>query len=218
VSSTVLNDVRIALGRSAPVTPEPLPPFVEPGVASDISARIDRFEQEAAAVRARIHRCAESDLAEKIAEICAPLNGEVAISGLPFDNLKGSLQALGLSIFDGANLNHEQLIASLANCVAGVTAADYAIAETGTIGLSSDEENALLVSLLPPVHIALLKSAQISATLAEVIALIGTERSGRRDPARSVSFITGPSRTSDVELVLSIGVHGPKELHVIIFD
>ena len=99
-----------------------------------------------------------------------------------------------------------------------MTAAEYAIAETGTIVLSSDEPNALLVSLLPPVHIALVRSSRIAATLDEVISKIGQERIGRLDPSRSVTLITGPSRTSDVELVLSIGVHGPKEMHAIILD
>ena len=57
-----------------------------------------------------------------------------------------------------------------------------------------------------------------AASLDEVIARVGNERIGRVEPGRSVTLITGPSRTSDVELVLSIGVHGPKELHVIILD
>jgi L-lactate utilization protein LutC len=51
---------------------------------------------------------------------------------------------------------------------------------------------------------------QIVAGLDEVISKVGQERIGRLDPSRSVTLITGPSRTSDVELVLSIGVHGPK--------
>ena len=135
-------------------------------------------------------------------------------------NLPEQLGAQGFSIFmpDAVSANHEQIAARLANCGVGLTAADYAIAETGTIVLSSDEPNALLVSLLPPVHIALVRSSQIAASLDEVISRIGKERIGRMDASRSVTLITGPSRTSDVELVLSIGVHGPKELHVIIID
>ena len=81
-----------------------------------------------------------------------------------------------------------------------------------------DEANALLVSLLPPVHIAVVRSSQIAASLDEVISTLSRERIGHANPSRSVTLITGPSRTSDVELVLSIGVHGPKELHVIIVD
>jgi L-lactate dehydrogenase complex protein LldG len=135
-------------------------------------------------------------------------------------NLQEQLTRQGLAVFApaAASLGHERLVARLANCGLGLTAADYAIAETGTIVLSSDERNALLVSLLPPVHIALVRSSQIAATLGEVISRVGKERISRVETSRSVTLITGPSRTSDVELVLSIGVHGPKELHLIIID
>jgi len=113
---------------------------------------------------------------------------------------------------------HEEMVARLANCALGITVVDYAIAETGTIVLSSDEKYALLVSLLPPVHIAVLRPSQIMSGLDDVIDALNKERIGRDDPCHSASFITGPSRTSDVELTLSIGVHGPKELHILIVN
>ena len=219
--NSVLEDVRRALGRKITMAPEALASFIEPPQETDLTARIARFISEATAVRARVHRCSQLQLVEKIAEICAPLSGALALSQSSLfrqSELKRELEARGLSVFDGCELDHGQLTAQLADCAAGLTAADYAIAETGTIALSSDERNSLLVSLLPPVHIAVIQAEQISATLAEAISLIGTERTGRSDPARSVSFITGPSRTSDVELVLSISVHGPKEVHVIILE
>ena len=97
-----------------------------------------------------------------------------------------------------------------------MTAADYAIAETGTVALGSDEEGALLVSLLPVIHVAVLRASQIVCSLGAAIGKLKAERMTRAEPCRSATFITGPSRTSDVELVLSIGVHGPKELHLII--
>jgi len=132
--------------------------------------------------------------------------------------LPTALAAHGLTTFESQKTDHETLISRLANCAAGVTAADYVIAETGTIVLSSDEPNALLVSLLPPVHIALVRTEQVIASIDETIIRLSKDRMERINPSRSVTMITGPSRTSDVELVLSIGVHGPKELHVIIFD
>jgi L-lactate dehydrogenase complex protein LldG len=110
----------------------------------------------------------------------------------------------------------EELIAKLASCGAGITAIDYAIAETGTIVLSSDEEQSLLVSLLPPVHIAVMRPQQIKMNMAGAVRWLKDERMGRSQPSRAANFITGPSRTGDVELILSIGVHGPKELHLII--
>jgi len=243
----VLNDVRRALGRSTTVPPVPLEAFIEPSLKTDVGELVARFTEEATAVRAQVHRMSDKlqfvagggensttqpidklkfvgQIVEIVAEICRSVgSSEVALSDSGFIaemNLPEHLTAQGFSTFvpDALSSDHEQIVARLANCVVGLTAADYAIAETGTIVLTSDEQNSLLVSLLPAVHIALVRSSQIAATLYEVIGKIGNERVGRVDSSRSVTLITGPSRTSDVELVLSIGVHGPKELHVIIID
>jgi L-lactate dehydrogenase complex protein LldG len=94
----------------------------------------------------------------------------------------------------------------------GVTAAQAAIAETGTLVLESESERHRLVSLLPPVHIAVVNAADICMTLGEAL-----RRVRQSTPmSRTITFITGPSRTADIELTLAIGVHGPKELYVIV--
>ena len=225
----VLDDVRRALGRSTTVPPVPLDPFIEPLYKAEPGELIARFTEEATAVRAMVYLMSDKlkfvgQIGVLVAEICHTAGAkEVALSdsGLISEmNLHDQLTRQGLAVFapEAASLGHEGLVARLANCGLGLTAADYAIAETGTIVLSSDERNALLVSLLPPVHIALVRSSQIAATLGEVIRCVGEERISRVETSRSVTLITGPSRTSDVELVLSIGVHGPKELHLIIID
>jgi len=220
--SSVLDVVRRALGRRNTLSPAPLEPFIEPIIRIEVRELVERFVDEATAVRAQVHRVPDNhQLVEKIVEISAAQRGEVAMSGAELFreiDLPGELAAHGLSTFIANQPDHEQLVATLANCGVGVTAADFAIAETGTIVLSSDEPNALLVSLLPPVHIALVRSEQMIGTIDEAMRKTGSEQVGRTDPPRSVTMVTGPSRTSDVELVLSIGVHGPKELHVIILD
>ena len=220
--ASVLDLVRSALGRSVTLLPAPLEPFVERSEIGDGSGLTARFIQEATGVRAQVHRVSdERQIVGKIAELCASQNGEVAISRAELFremDLPGNLVARGLSIFADHEADHERLTARLAKCGVGVTAADYAIAETGTLVLSSDEQNALLVSLLPPIHIAVVRSEQMIASIDQAISRINNERMTRADPTRSISMITGPSRTSDVELVLSIGVHGPKELHVIILE
>ncbi len=243
----VLDSVRRALGRSTTAAPVPLEPFNELAGETDGAELIARFTEEATAVRAKVYLMSAKlqfgadggdqsvtqpidklefagQIVEQIAEICAVHSeSEIALAGaevLSEIDLGSALATRRFSIFATKTpaADHETLVARLANCGVGITAADYAIAETGTIVLSSDEQNALLVSLLPPVHIAVLRSSQISAGLDEVISKLNRERVGPGNPSRSVSFITGPSRTSDVELTLSIGVHGPKELHVIIVD
>ena len=222
--NSVLDDVRRALGRTATWPPKPLEGFIEPTIKADALELITRFTEEATAVRAQVHRVSDKlQFVDKLAEICAADRGhEIALSKTELFaeiDLGSELIARGFSISPELDaLDHDSLIGRLANCGAGVTAVGYAIAETGTIVLSSDEPNALLVSLLPPVHIALLRSPQIMASLDEVISRLSKERINLAGPSRSITLITGPSRTSDVELVLSIGVHGPKELHVIILD
>lgn len=92
----------------------------------------------------------------------------------------------------------------------GITSAQWAIAETGTLVLEASRERHRLTSLVPPVHLCVLHADSIRQTLGEILELIN------RDRSRLVTFITGSSRTSDIELTLAVGVHGPEELHVII--
>ncbi len=96
----------------------------------------------------------------------------------------------------------------------GVTTAQAAIAETGTLVLESESERHRLVSLLPPVHIAIVKAQDICLTLGDALRYV--RRRGESGMSRATTFITGPSRTADIELTLTIGVHGPKELYVIV--
>jgi L-lactate dehydrogenase complex protein LldG len=94
----------------------------------------------------------------------------------------------------------------------GITTAQAAIAETGTLVLDSTQERNRLVSLVPPVHIAIVAASTIYETLSEALSLLQK----RRELSPAVTFVTGPSRTADIELTLAIGVHGPQELYVII--
>jgi len=103
----------------------------------------------------------------------------------------------------------------LFDCDMGITTAQWAIAETGTLVLESERERHRLASLVPPVHVAIVEAGRIRRTMSEVLELIANSDVGL---SRTVTFITGPSRTSDIELTLAIGVHGPGELHVIVID
>ncbi|HET6979538.1 MAG TPA: lactate utilization protein [Pyrinomonadaceae bacterium] len=94
----------------------------------------------------------------------------------------------------------------------GISTVQAAIAETGTLVLDSTRERHRFVSLVPPVHIAIVRASQLYRTLAEVLTLIQKDK----EISPAVTFITGPSRTADIELTLAIGVHGPQELYVII--
>ncbi len=94
----------------------------------------------------------------------------------------------------------------------GITQADYALADTGTLVVFSETGEGRTLSLLPPIHVAVLEESRILASLDELM-----EREPRfPDRSSAMIFITGPSRTADIERTLTVGVHGPGELHVIV--
>jgi L-lactate dehydrogenase complex protein LldG len=93
----------------------------------------------------------------------------------------------------------------------GVSNAQLGIAETGTLVLDSACERHRLVSLVPPVHIAIINASSIVETLGDALTLLQ-----KKSISPAITFITGPSRTADIELTLAIGVHGPQELYVIV--
>ena len=102
----------------------------------------------------------------------------------------------------------------------GISGANMAIAETGTIVLVTNEGNADLTTTLPPVHIALFGIDKLVATLDDAVAVLRMlPRSGTGQVMSSyVNWITGPSRSADIEQSLTIGVHGPREMHCVILD
>jgi L-lactate dehydrogenase complex protein LldF len=103
---------------------------------------------------------------------------------------------------------------------AGISGANLAVAESGTLILVSNEGNARLVTTLPPVHIALITTEKFVETLEQATTLLKALIIGSSGLKMTsyVSFITGPSKTTDIEKELVTGVHGPEELHIVILD
>ena len=102
----------------------------------------------------------------------------------------------------------------------GITGGNVLIAETGTLVLVTNEGNADLATSLPPIHIALVGIEKIVPTLDDAVAvlkLLARSATGQKISTYT-QFITGPSRSADIELTLQIGVHGPKELHIVLID
>jgi iron-sulfur cluster protein len=114
----------------------------------------------------------------------------------------------------------ESLRQKFIEATVGISGANMAIAETGTIVLVTNEGNADLTTTLPPVHIALFGIDKVVATLEDAVAVLRMlPRSGTGQVMTSyVNWITGPSRSADIEQSLTIGVHGPREMHCVILD
>lgn len=111
----------------------------------------------------------------------------------------------------------QQLIQQMSKAQIGITGVDYAIAETGTCVLVPRKGVSRLVSLLPPVHIAVVEEDQIYENLDDLFALRRLAfMQNRSNMGSYLSLISGPSRTADIEQTLVTGVHGPVEVHMII--
>ena len=112
------------------------------------------------------------------------------------------------------NEDHQAMLERLAEIEVGLTGATAGLADTGSIVVASGPGRARIASLLPPVHIAILPLSRIYPTMQEWLAAGGAELA--KETANLV-VITGSSRTSDIELQLTLGMHGPRELHVVLF-
>jgi L-lactate utilization protein LutC len=106
--------------------------------------------------------------------------------------------------------------ADLLQADAGVTVAAYGIADTGTLVLCASPGDHRLDSLVPPIHVALLRASSLVPDLDAAFARFAAD--GRFARHSAVTFVRGPSRTADIELQLTIGVHGPGRLYVVVWD
>src|SRR3989304_1393323 len=128
-------------------------------------------------------------------------------------HLRKFLEIKGLRF---ASLNSKE---EMAEADIGITEADFGIADTGTLVLIANEKQPRSVSLIPPIHVAILQSDVILDMMEDVFAILKTSLDETGSIAKltsCITFITGPSRTGDIELTITLGVHGPKELFVLI--
>jgi L-lactate dehydrogenase complex protein LldG len=97
----------------------------------------------------------------------------------------------------------------IANCDLGIIEADYAIASTGTFAILGSPDRPNSLTLLPPTNLIVVDADRILPDLAALIAAVGPETI----VAHRLALVTGPSRTADIEKLIVLGVHGPKELY-----
>lgn len=207
-------------------------PFEHPG-AMEMSADppghlLERFSTQLVALGGAVH---EANTPEAIALLVASLARREAarqtsagVPGvlmwnedrLPVPGLGASLKGLGLRLLfqAEADLSSTARRAELAGALVGVTGAAAGLAETGSVVLASGPGRGRLASLLPPIHVALLERRLIVESLPELI----SQRPEVMTSGANVVCITGPSRTADIEHTLTRGVHGPREVHVVLLN
>ena len=182
---SILSSIRSHLAASAPFDNYLVNP-VNPVILSKPDVDLTLFKENVESVAG--HCIITTDVTDSLKQILTDLNAErIANSNDPPD-------AHDIFSFD-----------------VGISPAQAGIAETGTLILDSACERHRLVSLVPPVHIAIINASAIVATLADALTLLQ-----KAEISPAITFITGPSRTADIELTLTIGVHGPQELYVIV--
>ncbi len=189
----VLARVRKALGTQAdaPEVPRAYRPAGDLSSADLVELLTDRLVDYKAAVR----HCAEAALDETITAALAERGAKNLV--VPADlaqwgNVDDGLTTAQLDTFDGV-----------------LTGSTLAIAETGTIVLDgSPDQGRRAITLVPDYHLCVVRASQVVQTVPEAIA--------RLDPTRPLTWISGPSATSDIELNRVEGVHGPRTLEVIL--
>jgi L-lactate dehydrogenase complex protein LldG len=204
----VLHKVRTALGRSAGQPVEAPPPVRLSVPEAGMEARISVFFERIEALAGKTHRARSLEDARAYVEtVIAGRKAVASNAAVLRESGITSLEGVESGVTDGA-----QLRALSATVPCGITGADYALADTGTLVMLASAQEARLISLLPPMHIAIVEHERLLTGLDELLSILPHPA----EQTSSMVLITGPSRTADIEQILVRGVHGPGEIHVVV--
>jgi L-lactate dehydrogenase complex protein LldG len=204
----ILAAIRAGRGDAVPEAPPPRAPLPARAQGAP-EALVARFVEMALLAGATASRAAGADgVAGAVAEYLSRgglggavvLSPDPAVAGLDWD------RAPRLTVLRGAGREE------MASAAATVTGAVCGVAETGTLMVRAGGPVANALHLLPEAHIAVLRASDIVGGYEAARARLGAEL------PRAVTFITGPSRTADIEKTPQIGVHGPRRLHIVLVD
>ena len=204
----ILHKVRTALGRSAGQEAANLPPvrlrIPEVGLEERISVMRSRIEA-LAGVTDRV-----PDTAAARGYVAQTIVGRTAVaSNSPF------LAECGIPELPGVESGIRDVNVMRETCARvdiGITSADYALCDTGTLVIMASPAESRLASLLPPMHLAVVPVERILTGLDELFTLLPRPA----EQTSSMVLITGPSRTADIEQILVRGIHGPGQLTVLL--
>ncbi len=235
-----LRSVRSALGRerAAPKTPYPmlletLPDLERQAVeirsrlAENLPLIMDKFERMAKLGGWNLHRAQGYEEAIEYATVLAKSLGidrvvrsdQPVFDALPLDSALGSLGLTVTPVTRSEDRSRESLRQEIVASGLGMTGADYAVAETGSLVILPRKGLSRLVSLVPPVHLALVRPQDLVETLSDLFLLRRLQyHLNGGEMGSYLNFITGPSRTADIESTLVVGVHGPREVHLVLLE
>ena len=208
---TILGQIRASLRRDAldSLPPRPLEPTLVPARArGDAALLVQRFVQEAEEVATTVHGVASiEDVPDEVARYLAAENLPAVLRMAPDHRLAAIPWAMRptITVTTGGSDGSDEV---------GLTGALAGVAETGTLVLHSGPESPTTLNFLPATHIVVLNTDQIVGAYEQAIALL---RAAGPLP-RTINFITGPSRTADIEQQLELGAHGPRRLHIVLVE
>ena len=206
----ILHRVRTAIGRSAGQAPAPVPELRLRIPEVSREARVEPLLENVGKLAGKTARVKTVDEARQYA--AELLQGRTAVmSNAPF------LEECGMGTLPGVTggyRDRDALRAAAEKADVGITSAEYALADTGSLVMLSSTAEARMISLLPMVHLAIVRADRILTGLDELYTLIPDPMSR----TSSMVLITGPSRTADIEQILVRGVHGPGEIHVVVVE
>jgi len=172
---------------------------------------LERFEHELGELGGTVTRCRAADLPVAVLALLQARQLETLLAWdedhLP-SGILGALQDAGIEVLHRPDPGVK----------VGLTGALAGIAETGTLVLPSGQGRMLSASLLPEVHIAVLRASDLRPSLEQVFKEANAGPLQQVREASSLVLISGPSRTADIEMTLTIGVHGPGEVHVLCLE
>jgi L-lactate dehydrogenase complex protein LldF len=200
-----VSEPRAAIQSRSPKLYERASKSVAPRTPLGESAEIDLFMSEVNALKGKARRIRAEGIEDALSELVEMEHVQAAVSAQTESilrwQIRQTLTARGVELIPPSASKREMARADL-----GITEADYVLPETGTLGLLSSDEQPRGISLLPRVHLALVRASALRADLHHVFA--------QAKAHKYLVFITGPSRTADIELTLTLGVHGPRALYV----
>jgi len=181
--------------------------------AIEVEAPIERFARELEAIHGHFHRAPADDVGAVVKEIVGGGDApKVLIAPEP-----GVPEGVGQAVADaGGEVVSwpEDGRSGAARADFGVTSALWAVAETGTVLVSSAPPSGRAPSLLPPAFVCFVPAERVLPTLQELFRCVGEEST----EASGLVLVTGPSKSSDIGMELTRGVHGPGEVHVVVTD
>ncbi len=194
----------------------------QPNAPSSAGDLISRFARELELLHGRaIVANSDAEAAGELAALCRSGNVRSVAAGrgitIDVDSFVNPLAQAGIAIemvrADGVGEGERAAVRQrIARCDLGLAEADYGIASTGTLAVAADASRPGSLTLLAPVSVVVLRAERIVPDLAALFEKIGPAGVA----ARRLTLISGPSRTADIEKRIVMGVHGPRELHVIV--